>query len=78
MQVNKWKAEYARLVKKILFVRLILLVDNVTKPRILLNSTTGISVLSLTNVNVSNAGVYQCSSKNSITNDLEVQVSDYS
>ncbi|XP_025993555.2 protogenin isoform X2 [Solenopsis invicta] len=47
--------------------------DNVTKSRILLNSTTGISVLSLTKVNVSNAGVYQCSSKSSITNDLEVQ-----
>ncbi|XP_071629557.1 protogenin [Temnothorax longispinosus] len=48
-------------------------IDNITKPRILLNSTTGISILSLTNVNVSNAGVYLCSSKNSITNDLEVQ-----
>lgn len=50
-------------------------VDNVTKPRILLNSTTGISILSLTKVNVSNAGFYLCSSKSSITNDLEVQVS---
>ncbi|EFN87203.1 Protogenin [Harpegnathos saltator] len=48
-------------------------IDNVTQPRILLNSTTGIGVLSLTNVNISNAGVYLCSSKNSITNDLEVQ-----
>ncbi|KAG5334508.1 PRTG protein, partial [Acromyrmex charruanus] len=48
-------------------------IDNVTKPRILLNSTTGISILSLINVNISNAGVYLCSSKNSITNDLQVQ-----
>ncbi|XP_012233250.2 protogenin-like [Linepithema humile] len=47
--------------------------DNVTQPRILFNSTTGIGILSLTNVNISNAGVYMCSSKNSITNDLEVQ-----
>lgn len=52
----------------------ILFSDNVTQPRILLNSTTGIGMLSLINVNVSNAGVYLCSSKNSITNDLEVQV----
>ncbi|XP_011633791.1 protogenin-like [Pogonomyrmex barbatus] len=48
-------------------------IDNVTKPRILLNSTTGISKLSLRSVNVSDAGVYMCSSQNSITNDLEVQ-----
>ncbi|XP_032682628.1 protogenin-like isoform X1 [Odontomachus brunneus] len=48
-------------------------IDNVTQPRILLNSTTGIGILSLRNVNASNAGVYLCSSKNSITNDLEVQ-----
>ncbi|CAL1676693.1 unnamed protein product [Lasius platythorax] len=48
-------------------------IDNVTQPRILLNSTIGIAILSLTNVNVSNAGVYSCSSKNVITNDLEVQ-----
>jgi len=47
---------------------------NVTQPRILFNSTIGIAILSLTNVNVSNAGVYLCSSKNFITNDLEVQV----
>lgn len=66
-----------RLVKKIEYIRSYLFVDNVTKPRILLNSTTGISILSLTNVNISNAGVYLCSSKNSITNDLQVQVSDY-
>ncbi|XP_036143193.1 protogenin isoform X2 [Monomorium pharaonis] len=48
-------------------------IDNVTKPRILLNSTTGISLLSLTKVNVSNAGIYLCSSMNPITNDSEVQ-----
>jgi len=59
------------------YIRLYLFADNVTKPRILLNSTTGISILSLTNVNISYAGVYLCSSKNSITNDLQVQVSDY-
>lgn len=48
--------------------------DNVTQPRILLNSTIGIAILSLTNVNVSNAGIYLCSSKNVITNELEIQV----
>lgn len=48
--------------------------DNVTQPRILFNSTNGIAILPLTNVNVSNAGIYSCSSKNIITNDLEIQV----
>lgn len=51
-----------------------LFLGNVTQPRVLLNSTTGVSILSLTNVNISKAGVYMCSSKNSISNDLEVQV----
>ncbi|KAM0737223.1 Protogenin [Formica fusca] len=48
-------------------------IDNVTQPRILFNSTNGIAILPLTNVNVSNAGIYSCSSKNIITNDLEIQ-----
>ncbi|XP_070525899.1 protogenin isoform X2 [Cardiocondyla obscurior] len=48
-------------------------IGNVTKPRIFFNSTTGVSILPLRNVNVSDAGIYQCSLKNSITNDLEVQ-----
>lgn len=50
--------------------------DNVTQPRILLNSTAGIGVLSLRNVSISNAGVYLCSAKNSLTNELKVQVRD--
>jgi hypothetical protein len=48
--------------------------DNITQPRILLNST-GIGILSLKNVNISNAGVYLCSTKNSVTREFEVQVS---
>lgn len=54
---------------------LCLFLDNITQPLILLNSTTGISVLSLKSANnISNTGVYTCSSKNLITNDIKVQV----
>ncbi|XP_012138183.2 protogenin isoform X1 [Megachile rotundata] len=47
--------------------------NNVTQPRILLNSSIGISVLSLTNVSVSDAGVYVCSAKYFVTNNSDVQ-----
>ncbi|KAK2586091.1 hypothetical protein KPH14_008375 [Odynerus spinipes] len=47
--------------------------SNVQQPRILVNSTTGIGILELKNVSISDAGIYHCSSKNSITNDLEIQ-----
>ncbi|RLU22847.1 hypothetical protein DMN91_005125 [Ooceraea biroi] len=47
-------------------------IDNVTQPRILLNST-GIGILSLRNVSISNAGIYLCSAKNSVTHEFEVQ-----
>ncbi|XP_076629376.1 protogenin B isoform X1 [Colletes latitarsis] len=46
---------------------------NVAQPRILLNSSIGISILSLINVSVSDAGVYLCSTKNFVTNSLEIQ-----
>uniref|UniRef100_V9IMH1 Protogenin n=1 Tax=Apis cerana TaxID=7461 RepID=V9IMH1_APICE len=46
---------------------------NVAQPRILLNSSIGISILSLVNVSVSDAGVYICSVKNFITNNVEIQ-----
>ncbi|XP_015114017.1 protogenin B [Diachasma alloeum] len=41
--------------------------------RILLNSTNGISVLALKNVSTSDAGTYLCSTKNAVSNGLEVQ-----
>ncbi|XP_063995448.1 immunoglobulin superfamily DCC subclass member 4-like [Diachasmimorpha longicaudata] len=41
--------------------------------RILLNSTTGISVLTLKNVSIYDAGTYLCSTKNAVSNGLEVQ-----
>ncbi|XP_015176412.1 PREDICTED: protogenin isoform X3 [Polistes dominula] len=47
--------------------------SNVPQPRILVNSTTGIAILELRNVSIFDAGIYTCSSKNSITNDLEIQ-----
>ncbi|XP_047345010.1 protogenin-like isoform X4 [Vespa velutina] len=47
--------------------------SNVPQPRILVNSTTGIAILELKNVSISDAGIYLCSSRNSITNDLEIQ-----
>ncbi|XP_076239545.1 protogenin B isoform X2 [Calliopsis andreniformis] len=47
--------------------------DIVAQPRILLNSSTGISILSLINVNVSDTGIYLCSAKNFLTNNLETQ-----
>ncbi|XP_029047442.1 protogenin-like [Osmia bicornis bicornis] len=47
--------------------------NNVTQPRILLNSSIGISILSLINVSASDAGVYICSTKNFVTNNSEVQ-----
>ncbi|XP_046817800.1 protogenin-like isoform X3 [Vespa crabro] len=47
--------------------------SNVPQPRILVNSTTGIAILQLKNVSISDAGIYLCSSRNSITNDLEIQ-----
>ncbi|XP_066594612.1 protogenin-like isoform X2 [Prorops nasuta] len=47
--------------------------NNSTQPRIILNSTTGIVVLSLKNVTTSSAGIYICSMKNVITKSLEVQ-----
>ncbi|KAG6802324.1 protogenin-like isoform X1 [Apis mellifera caucasica] len=46
---------------------------NVAQPRILLNSSIGISILSLVNVSASDAGVYICSVKNFITNNVEIQ-----
>ncbi|XP_017885613.1 protogenin-like [Ceratina calcarata] len=46
---------------------------NVAQPRILLNSTIGISVLQLVNVSATDAGVYICSVKNLITNNVEIQ-----
>ncbi|KAG7213439.1 hypothetical protein KM043_002717 [Ampulex compressa] len=46
---------------------------NLEEPRILLNSSTGISILSLKNVTISNAGIYLCSTKNYVTNDMEIQ-----
>ncbi|XP_015430760.1 PREDICTED: protogenin-like [Dufourea novaeangliae] len=50
-------------------------IDNhtVAQPRILFNSSTGISILSLINVSVSDAGVYLCSLKNIVTNNSEIQ-----
>lgn len=50
---------------------------NVAQPRILLNSSIGISILSLVNVSASDAGVYVCSVKNFVTNNVEIQVSYY-
>ncbi|XP_017758579.1 PREDICTED: protogenin-like [Eufriesea mexicana] len=43
------------------------------QPRILLNSSIGISILSLVNVSASDAGVYVCSIKNFVTNNVEIQ-----
>ena len=45
----------------------------VAQPRILLNSSVGISILSLINVSVSDTGVYKCSTKNSLPNNSEIQ-----
>nr|XP_033336778.1 protogenin B-like [Megalopta genalis] len=47
--------------------------QNVAQPRILLNSSIGISILSLVNVSVSDAGIYLCSTKTIVTNNLEIQ-----
>ncbi|KAI4495477.1 hypothetical protein M0802_008691 [Mischocyttarus mexicanus] len=47
--------------------------SNVPQPRTLVNSITGIAILELRNVSISDAGIYVCSSKNLITNDLEIQ-----
>ncbi|CAL7934192.1 unnamed protein product [Xylocopa violacea] len=46
---------------------------NVAQPRILLNSSIGINILSLVNVSASDAGIYICSVKNFITNNVEIQ-----
>lgn len=48
---------------------------NVAQPRILLNSSIGITILSLVNVSASDAGVYVCSVKNFVTNNVKIQVS---
>ncbi|XP_017797169.1 PREDICTED: protogenin-like [Habropoda laboriosa] len=45
----------------------------VAQPRILLNSSIGISILSLVNVSAFDAGVYICSTKNLITSNSEIQ-----
>ncbi|XP_033336778.2 protogenin B isoform X1 [Megalopta genalis] len=47
--------------------------QNVAQPRILLNSSIGISILSLVNVSVPDAGIYLCSTKTIVTNNLEIQ-----
>ncbi|XP_033362311.1 protogenin-like isoform X3 [Bombus vosnesenskii] len=46
---------------------------NVAQPHILLNSSIGITILSLVNVSASDAGVYVCSIKNSVTNNVKIQ-----
>ncbi|XP_033200590.2 protogenin isoform X2 [Bombus vancouverensis nearcticus] len=46
---------------------------NVAQPRISLNSSIGITILSLVNVSASDAGVYVCSVKNSVTNNVKIQ-----
>ncbi|XP_012283822.1 protogenin B isoform X2 [Orussus abietinus] len=46
---------------------------NLGQPRVLLNSTNGIGVLTLRNVSVHDAGVYLCSTKNSPNADPEIQ-----
>ncbi|XP_011311706.1 protogenin B isoform X1 [Fopius arisanus] len=46
---------------------------NTVQNRILLNSTTGISVLALQNVSISDAGTYLCSTKNPLSSHLNIQ-----
>ena len=46
---------------------------NKTRPVFLLNSTTGISVLTLENVGPSDSGFYICSARNSYNGNMEYQ-----
>ncbi|XP_057326352.1 protogenin-like isoform X2 [Microplitis mediator] len=46
---------------------------NSAQPRILLNSTTGISILELKNVSIFHAGTYLCSVENVVTGAMEIQ-----
>ncbi|XP_034940784.1 protogenin-like [Chelonus insularis] len=43
------------------------------QPRILLNSTTGISILTLKNVSIFQAGIYLCSTENAVNGAMEIQ-----
>lgn len=49
---------------------------NVEQSRILLNSTRGISVLTLKNVSIYDAGTYLCSTENAVSG-MEIQVYIY-